>query len=134
VQNSALMEGGSDGSPRARVGVQIALGKEDETDDDPVTPESEVVKAKLEAHNIKQMGTLLKVKKTTRRRTLEKKKKKKKKKKDGREFAWSDTQSKVLCVCGGCYFCVVVCCIVWGSHKNTCLKRICVLRADIGLC
>jgi hypothetical protein len=51
------MEGNE--SPR-KVGVQIAVGNEDD-DDDPVTPESNVVKAKLEAHNIKQMGALLKV-------------------------------------------------------------------------
>jgi hypothetical protein len=47
------------GSPRKH-GVQIAVTGEDVLDD-PVTPEADVVKAKLEAHNIKQMGTLLKV-------------------------------------------------------------------------
>jgi hypothetical protein len=50
------MEGGSPRKP----GVQIAVSGEDVLDD-PVTPEADVVKAKLEAHNIKQMGTLLKV-------------------------------------------------------------------------
>ncbi len=50
---------GEDGSPR-KPGVQIAVSGDDVLDD-PVTPEADIVKAKLEAHNIKQMGTLLKV-------------------------------------------------------------------------
>ncbi len=55
------MEGGGlEGSPR-KPGVQITVGEGDDNSEDPVTPESDIVKAKLEAHNIKQMGTLLKV-------------------------------------------------------------------------
>jgi hypothetical protein len=46
-------------SPR-KVGVQISVN-DDDSEEDKTTPESAVVKTKLDNHNIKQMSNLLKV-------------------------------------------------------------------------